>query len=141
MSTNYGAPQTETIESQTVAATIAAASASGVYVKAPFAGTVSAASVITATALSGANTESRTIQLHNRGQAGVGTALVASKAFISGVNAVADDETVLTLTATAADLVVAAGDILEFTSLSVGGTGLAGPAFAGSVTFSRVSGS
>lgn len=120
-----------------VAAAAAAADASGAYVKAPYAGTVSAASFIPATTLTGANTDSRTIQLFNRGQAGSGTTLVASKAFTSGVNAAADDETSLTLSATAADLVVAEGDVLEFVSLHVGGTGLAGPAFTGYVEFTR----
>lgn len=134
-----GAPLTKTLTTA-VASAIAAADASGGYVEAPFAGTVTAASVITAAAITGANTESRTIQLHNRGAAGLGTTLVASKAFVSGVNAVADDETALTLSATAADLVVAEGDILEFTSLHVGTTGLAGPAFTGEVTFSRTAG-
>lgn len=134
------APLSQSVGSVTVAATAAGADASGSYVVAPFDGTVTAASVITATALTGANTESRTVQLHNRGQAGSGTTLVASKAFTAAVNAAADDETALTLTATAADLVVAAGDVLEFTSLHVGATGLAGPAFVGRVTFSRTAG-
>lgn len=124
-----------------IAAAIAAADASGAYVIAPFAGTVTAASIIATAALTGANTESRTFQLHNRGAAGSGTTLVASKAFVSGVNAAADDETSLTLSSTAADLVVAAGDVLEFTSLHVGATGLAGPAALGRVTFSRTGGS
>lgn len=134
------APFTKTLDSVTVAATAAGADASGSYVVAPFAGVVTAASIIAATALTGANTESRTVQLHNRGQAGAGTTLVASKAFVSGTNAAADDETALTLSATAADLVVAEGDVLEFTSLHVGATGLAGPAFVGKVTISRTAG-
>lgn len=138
---NEAAPSTRILESQTVAAAIAAADASGVYVVAPFAGTVTAATVITSAAITGANTDSRTIQLFNRGQAGAGTTLVASKAFVSGVNSVADDETALTLSATAADLVVVEGDVLEFVSLHVGGTGLAAPTFTGRVSFSRVGGS
>jgi hypothetical protein len=124
-----------------IAAAAAAADDSGNYVVAPFAGVVSAAEIVAATALTGANTDSRTFQLHNRGQAGSGTALVASKAFVLGVNAAADDATALTLSATAADLVVAQGDILEFTSLHVGSTGLAGPKALGRVTFSRTAGS
>lgn len=120
-----------------VAAAAAAADASGAYVKAPFAGTVTAASIIAASTLTGANTESRTVQLFNRGQAGVGTTLVASKAFVSGVNATADDETALTLTATLVDRDVLADDILEFVSLHIGTTGLAGPAFTGIVEISR----
>src|SRR4029077_18564003 len=105
------------------------ADASGRYVVAPFDGKVTGARIITAAAITGANTDSRTAQLFNRGQAGSGTTLVASKAFLSGVNAAADDESALTLPATAADLVVVAGDVLEAVSLHVGGTGLAGPEF------------
>lgn len=132
-------PITDTVAaSGTVAATAAAADASGVYVKAPYAGRVSGARVLPAAAMTGANTESRTIQLHNRGLAGSGTTLVASKAYVSGVNLAADDQNELTLTATEADRVVAEGDILEFTSLHIGGTGLAGPAFTGEVDFQRL---
>lgn len=120
-----------------VASAAADADASGRYVVAPFAGKVTGARVITAAAITGANTDSRTIQLFNRGLAGSGTTLVASKAFTSGVNAAADDETDLTLSATAANLVVAEGDVLEFVSLHVGSTGLAGPEFLGEVDFQR----
>lgn len=134
-------PTVETVQAgDAVAATAAAADASGVYITAPYAGKVAGARIIAQAALTGADTQSRTVQLHNRGQAGAGTTLVASKAFTAGVNAAADDETALTLSATAADLVVAQGDVLEFTSLHIGGTGLAGPAFTGSVDFQRALG-
>jgi hypothetical protein len=129
-----------TVKGSPVDAAAAAADASAGYVTAPFAGKVAGVRVITGAAITGANTESRTIQCHNRGAAGAGTTLVASKAFVSGVNAAADDETALTLTATAADLVVAEGDVLEFTSLHVGATGLAGPAFTPAVDFQRALG-
>jgi hypothetical protein len=122
-----------------VAATAAGADASGLTV-APFAGTLSAASIISLTTLTGANTESRTLQVFNRGQAGSGTTLMASKAFTSGVNATAEDETSLTLSATAADLVVAAGDVVEVKSLHVGATGLAGTQFLGRLGFTRTAG-
>jgi hypothetical protein len=77
--------------------------------------------------LTGANTDSRTIVLVNKGQSGSGTAIVATKAFTSGVNAAADDETTITLSGTAGNLVVAAGDILAWQSTHVGSTGLADP--------------
>lgn len=120
-----------------VDAAAANADASGAYIRAPFAGEVTAASIIAAATLTGADTESRTVQLFNRGQAGSGTTLVASKAFTSGVNAAADDETALTLSEVEGATDVAEGDVLEFVSLHVGSTGLAGPAFTGFVTFSR----
>lgn len=124
-------------QSGNVAAAAANADASGVYVKAPFAGTVTAASVITSAAIAGADTESRTIELRNRGQNGAGNTLVASKAFTAGQNAAADDETALTLSVVAGATTVAEGDVLEFVSLHVGATGLAAPAFTGEVEFSR----
>jgi hypothetical protein len=124
-----------------VAAAAAAADDAGNYVVAPFAGVLSAAEIIPAATLTGANTESRTVQVHNRGQAGAGTTLMASKAFVSGVNAPIEDATSLTLSATAADLVVAAGDVIEVTSLHVGATGLAGPEFLARLTFGRTGGS
>jgi len=121
-------------------AAAASADSSGAYIVAPFDGVVTAAAILAAAALTGANTESRTFQLHNRGQDGSGTTLMASKAMTSGVNAAADDSTSLTLSATAADLVVEEGDVLEFTSLHVGATGLAAPKALGRVTFSRTAG-
>lgn len=92
---------------------------------APFAGKVTAATVICPTKLTGANTNSRTYKLINKGQAGAGTTVVAEKAFLSTVNAEANDETSLTL-GEAAKLVVAEGDVLAFESLHVG-EGLAEP--------------
>jgi len=130
-------PLVITLATTPVAAAAAAADASGAYVVAPFAGTVTAASFIAAAATTGANTESRTYQLHNRGQAGAGTTLVASRALVSGTNNAADDANTMTLSATAADLVVAEGDVLELTSLHVGATGLAGQAGFATVQFTR----
>jgi hypothetical protein len=131
-------PVTTTLVSGTVALTAAGADASGRYVVTPYDGRVSGVRITPATTLTGANTESRTLQLFNRGQTGAGSTLIASKAFVSGVNAPADDETALTLSVTASDLVVATGDVLEFVSLHIGATGLAGPEFTGSVDFQRL---
>lgn len=122
-----------------VAATAAGADASGLLV-APFDCTLAAASLIPLTVLTGANTESRTLQVFNRGQAGSGTTLMASKAFVSGVNAPAEDETALTLSVTAADLVIAAGDVIEVKSLHVGATGLAGVQGIVRLSISRTAG-
>lgn len=129
------APRSVTLSTD-VASAAANADASGAYVKAPFDGRVSAVTIIATAALEGANTESRTVQLFNRGQAGAGTTKVAEKAFTDGVDAAADDETAITVITAADADEVAAGDILEFVSLHVGTTGLAGPAFTGNVTFS-----
>lgn len=90
------------------------------------AGTVTSVSYIPVTAVTGAATNNRTYALVNKGQAGAGTTVVASLNMASGVNAAAGDEKAITLSVTAADLVVAAGDILAFTSTHIG-TGIADP--------------
>lgn len=111
---------------------------------APFAGTVTSVTYIPRTTLTGANTDSRTLSLINKGQSGSGTASVAAKAFTSGVNAAANDETALTLDTTDAtsdgiyeNRVVAEGDVLTFKSLHVGSTGLADPGGTVKVVISR----
>lgn len=104
---------------------------------APFVGTLSAASFVADTLLTGANTESRTLQLINKGQSGAGTTVMASKAFVSGTNAAAFDEVELTLSGTAADLDVAEGDVIVLKSLHVGATGLADPGGTVFVALSR----
>lgn len=107
-------------------------------VEAPFAGTVASVTYTPIAAVTGANSPaSRTLSLINKGQAGAGTTVVASLALVSGVNLVAFDEKDITLSATAADLVVAAGDVLEFRSAAVGGTGLADPGGTATIEFSR----
>lgn len=111
----------------TVPAVAAAADKESNVVDVEFAGTVTSVVYSPDTVLTGANTESRTIVLVNKGQSGAGTTIVATKLFVSGVNAAADDETAITLSATAANLVVADGDILAWQSTHVGATGLADP--------------
>lgn len=111
----------------TVAAVAAASDKEANVVDVEFAGTVTSVTYVPDTVLTGANTETRTIVLVNKGQSGAGTTIVATKAFVSGVNAAADDETAITLSGTAANLVVAAGDILAWQSTHSGSTGLADP--------------
>lgn len=113
--------------SAVIPATAAAANFVAAVCVAPFAGTVTAVQYIADTALTGANTESRTGRLHNRGQAGAGTTVVASKAFTSGVNAAQYDATAITLSVVAGATDVAEGDVLTWESLNVGATGLADP--------------
>lgn len=93
----------------------------------PFAGVVASVAYLAVAAITGNTTESRTLSVVNKLQAGVGTAVAASLAFITGVDAVANKEKAFTLSATAADLVVAEGDILALASAHVGATGLADP--------------
>lgn len=120
------APLIQTLE-RNVPAAAAGADAETDLGAAPWAGTVSAVTYVPGTVLTGANTESRTGVLVNKGQAGSGTTVVATKAFTSGVNAPADDETTITLSAVAGATTVASGDVLVWQSTHVGATGLADP--------------
>lgn len=91
----------------------------------PRAGTVSAVTYATVTAITGANTNTRSVSLVNKGT-GAGTTVVATLQFDSGVNTTANSPKTITLSATAANLVVAAGDVLQWQSTHVG-TGIADP--------------
>lgn len=88
--------------------------------------TVSAVTYSTVTAITGANTNTRSVSLVNMGQAGAGTTVIATLQFNSGVNTVASDEKTITVSSTAADLNVVAGDLLQWRSTAVG-TGIADP--------------
>ena len=104
--------------------------------EAPFDGTVAAVTYTPDAAITGAATNHRAIRVRNKGQGGAGTTIVAELAFDDGVNATAGDETAITLSGTAANLVVAAGDILALESEAVG-TGLAAPGGLVQVTINR----
>lgn len=95
--------------------------------EAPNTGTVSRVAYIPASTITGANTESRTLQLFNRGSDGTGTTKIAELLMVSGVNATADDAKAVTIITAASADAVTAGDVLEFKSLHVGSTGLADP--------------
>jgi hypothetical protein len=118
-----------------IAASGAAVSAS-VVVRAPFAGTVTSVTYVPVAAITGAATNSRTLSAINHFLNGAGSTAVASLALVSGVNAAAFDEKAITLAASAVDRTVAAGDVLELKSLSVG-SGIADPGGQFLVTFSR----
>lgn len=104
--------------------------------QAPFACTVTAVEYVPEAAITGAATNNRTISLINKGQAGSGTAVVASLNFASGVNAAAADEKAVTLSVTPADLVLAAGDTLLWRSLHIL-TGITDPGGLVRVTLAR----
>lgn len=88
--------------------------------------TVTAVNYIADTTLTGANTNSRTLTLFNRKGDGTGTTVVAQLAFTSGVNATQWIPKAITLSGTAANLDLAAGDVLSWQSLHVG-TGITDP--------------
>lgn len=106
-------------------------------VVAPFAGTVTACRVIPAAAgITGAATNNRSHTLYNRGAAGAGTTVVAQRSYGNGTNSPQRVSTAVALSGTPANLVVAAGDVLEWESLHVG-TGIADPGCLVEVDISR----
>ena len=95
-----------------IAARATAASGTQAIGKIPFAGKISSVSYIPDAALTGANTNTRKISVINKGQSGSGTTVAAELQFDSGVNLTAFDEKTIPNSGTAANLNVAAGDVL-----------------------------
>lgn len=127
------APLTETIQAR-VGALGATADGTDSVAQAPFAGTVTAATYVPDGAVTGAaSPASRTLAIVNETQ----SLTVASLPLVGGTNLTAEGATALPLSGTPANLVVAAGDVLAFTSTHVGGTGLADPGGLVEVTISR----
>lgn len=89
-------------------------------------GTVTSATLIPDTAITGAATHHRRVRVINKGADGTGTTIVAELIFINGVNAGVTDEKALTLSGTAANLEVAAGEVLAYESTHIG-NGIADP--------------
>jgi hypothetical protein len=102
----------------------------------PFNGVVTAVSYIPKAAITGAATNNRTVSVVNKKQDGSGTTAVATLTFGNGTNAAAFDEKAIPLSGTAANLAVAAGDVLAFASTH-NGTGIADPGGQLVVTLSR----
>lgn len=102
--------------SATVPAAGAAAAQDQTVAESHVAGTVSAVSFTPEAAVTAHASNYRTYRLVNKGQAGAGTTVIASFATDTVVtdDLVAFDEKSITLSATAADLVVAVGDILAW---------------------------
>lgn len=119
-----------------IAAVAAGADAEIVLCRAPYAGTV-AITFVPDTVLTGANTDSRTLQAFNHLQDGSGSTKMAERAFVSGQNIPAFDEGAVTAITAAQANECAAGDVISFKSLHVGATGLASPAGLVVATFTR----
>lgn len=135
--TEGGSPLVKTFLADADAATILQTK-DIIVCEAPFDGVVSSCTYAAIAAVTGgADPTSRTLSLINKGQTGVGTTAVATLALLSGVNLVAYDEKAITLSSTPADLVVASGDVLEWHSVAVGGTGLVDPGGTVTVQISR----
>jgi hypothetical protein len=135
---NVSGPRTQTIRVLAPAVTILA---TGRTPAAPveFAGLLSSATYLPVAAVTGAaSPASRTITIVNRGQTGVGTTVMATLAYLAGINGVAFDEMAMTLSAVAGALAVVAGDVIAVHSDPVGGTGLVDPGGEVVLQFSRV---
>jgi hypothetical protein len=117
---------------QHAAAVAQGADAEVALFEAPFDGTVTSVTYTPEAAITGANTDTRKVEVYNRKQDGTGTVQVALLQFNSGVNAAKWDEKDITLVT--AD--VAQGDILSFKSTHVG-AGLADPGGNVQVEFTR----
>lgn len=115
-----------------------AAGSDGQFVlgESPFAGTVTRAVYITAAAITGANTNTRTVTVTNRISDGSGTTAVAALPLVSGTNTVKDVATAIPLSGTAANLVVAKGDVLTVDSVHAA-SGLADPGGSVEVEITR----
>lgn len=108
--------------------------------EAPWAGVVTDVTYTPEANITGAATNHRRFRIVNRGQAGAGSTVIAELAMDSGVNATAGDERAIALSGTAANLVVAAGDILAWESAAIN-TGITDPGGLVQVTLSRTAGS
>lgn len=108
------------------AITTASTTAESSLGRAPFKSKVVGAYFIAESALSGAASNNRVLSVVNK-VSGAGSAIPATLIFTAGVDAIAYDDTALTVSATDATVALAAGDVLSVQSL-VTGTGLAQPA-------------
>jgi hypothetical protein len=102
---------------------------------APYDGVVSSVTFVPVAAITGANTNTRQIQLINKGSNGAGTTVVATLQFNLATDAVALVSKAVTLSGTPANLVVAAGDVLVWASNAIG-TGQADPGGLATVSIS-----
>lgn len=130
------APLVRVVESGVPAVGAAADDLDTLVAQAPFAGVVTSVEYVPGAAITGAATNNRTLSLVNKGAAGSASTSVATLAFGAGVTAAACNERALTLSATAANLVVAAGDTLQWRSVHVG-TGITDPGGLVRVTVAR----
>lgn len=114
---------------ETVPAVTIAATTDTVVGEVDKAGRVIGVSYIPEAAVTGAaSPNSRTFTLVNKGSDGLGSTNIATLALVGSVDLVAFDEKAITLNATAANLVVAANDVLLWVSTAVtGGGGLVDP--------------
>jgi hypothetical protein len=133
-------PRQNTIEEGVPAVATAGSSQNTNLADAPYDGTVTYVGYVPVAAITGANTNTRQVQLVNKGQAGSGNTVIATLSFVSGTNAAASDEVSVPLSGTANATTIASGDVLQWQSNAVG-TGLADPGGYARVSVDRSKGS
>lgn len=106
---------------------LAAAAAAEVPVPVPFNAVITAAKWIPGAAITANGTNFFTLSFRNRGAAGAGTVQWATARAYSSVNGVANTPEALTLSSTASDLNIAAGDLVTV-QVTHTASGLAVPA-------------
>lgn len=106
---------------------------------APWDGSLVSAVYYPDTNITGADTNSRTYNVHNRGDDGDGTTLMASIAMEAGTDGAqyAAVELAVASGEDAEDAECVAGDVITFESLHIGGTGLADPGGTIAITLER----
>lgn len=104
--------------------------------KAPYAGVLTSASYTTDAAITGHASNNRGLSVINKGQSGSGTTSMATVTTDGSNSFTAFDEKALTLSGTAANLVVAAGDVIAFLS-DANASGVIDPGGLVSLTFER----
>lgn len=90
----------------------------------PFNSTLTGIVFIPAAAITGDDTNNLIVKFKNAGQAGAGTTELATKTYATGVNSAAKVHEVFTLSSTAANLVLTAGDEIIWDKTETG-SGLA----------------
>lgn len=130
------APYVRVLEFDVPAVATAGNDDDSVVAQAPFDCTVTAVEYVPEAAITGAATNNRTVSLVNKGQAGSGSTTVASLNFDNGITAAANNERAIPLSGTPANLVLTAGDTLQWRSVHVA-TGITDPGGLVRVTLSR----
>ena len=114
---DMGAPRVTTQQNNVAGESTANASKTVIFGKVIDAGTVTAVSYTPVADLTGHASNNRTLNLVNKGQAGTGSTVIATITTTVANSLTGYDEKALTLSATAANLEVAAGDILAWASV------------------------
>jgi hypothetical protein len=136
MNLSEKAPRTDVLQENVSGVATANADDTFIVAECPYDATVTGVTYTPEANITGAATNNRRVAVVNRGTDGSGTTVVAELTFDSGVNATAGDEKTITLSETAANLDVDAGEVLAYVS-DANNTGLADPGGLVQISISR----